>query len=89
MNKAALFYVEQTVTVHIVLFYVRAQIFNWLVVHVKLSRPTNERNREQKHITRKLETFITSSLYAWTIIRLIQLHVMELDSSCSRIPNFD
>ena len=27
MNKAALFYVEQTVTVHIVLFYVWAQMF--------------------------------------------------------------
>ena len=27
MNKAALFYVEQTVTMHIVLFYVWAQMF--------------------------------------------------------------
>ena len=27
MNKCALFYVEQTVTVHIALFYVRAQMF--------------------------------------------------------------
>ena len=27
MNKAALFYVEQTVTVHIVMFYVRIQMF--------------------------------------------------------------
>ena len=27
MNKVALFYVEQTVTVHIVLFYVWAQMF--------------------------------------------------------------
>ena len=27
MNKAALFYVEQTVTVHIVLFYVWTQMF--------------------------------------------------------------
>ena len=27
MNKAALFYVEQTVTVHIVLFYLLAQMF--------------------------------------------------------------
>ena len=27
MNKAALFYVEQTLTVHIILFYVWAQMF--------------------------------------------------------------
>ena len=32
MNKAALFYVEQTVTMHIVLFYVWAQMFLLFII---------------------------------------------------------
>ena len=40
MNKAALFYVEQTVTMHVVLFYVWAQMF----VLIKHSKTSFEKN---------------------------------------------
>ena len=60
-NKAALSYVEQTVTVHIVCFTCEPECFYWLVVHEYAfqyllcfgqgQRPTNKRNGEQKHET--------------------------------------
>ena len=64
--KAALFYVEQTVTVHIVLFCVWTQMsllvscsfaFQYLLVFCARSRPANEREREQKHIKKKAGEF--------------------------------
>ena len=73
MNKAALFYVEQTVTAHIVLFYVWHKRFYCLVVHISCCisiflvfcarwRPTSKQKREQRYITKRLASFIASLL---------------------------
>ena len=68
VNKAAFFYVEKTVTAHIVLYYVWAQMFllvRTFCICISIprvfcwrSRPTHKRNRAQKPITKKLASFI-------------------------------
>ena len=35
VQKAAIFYVERTVTVHIVLFFLKTKCFYWLVVRLQ------------------------------------------------------
>ena len=70
MNNAALFYVEQTVTVRVVSFVLRVNpnvSTSWLFRCISIPfvlcagpRPTNKRNQEQKHVTTKLAYFITS-----------------------------
>ena len=66
VNKAALYYVEQFVTMDLFGLSCKPTFCYWLVVRCisipfvfcERSRPTNKRNREQKYITKKLG-FIT------------------------------
>ena len=84
MNKAALFYVEQSGDrVHCFVLRVSPNVSTgYLFICVSIpfvfcapSGPTNKRNREQKHITKTLLSFLTSSLYQLCFGRLFK--VME------------
>ena len=67
VNKTALYYVEQIVTMDLFCLSYKPTFCYWLGVRThsipfvfcERSRPTNKRNREQKCITKKLASFIT------------------------------
>ena len=66
-TKAALYYVKQIVTMDLFCLSSKSTFCYWLVavcipipfVFCEWSRPTNNRNREQKYITKKQASFVT------------------------------
>ena len=93
--KAALFYVEQTVTLHIVLFSVWAQLFlqYWIVVHMDLNtlcvlcrvRASEQKRSRTKTCNKETGRFhkLLTLLLNWVHIRCIYGSVVEGPSQIS------
>ena len=90
-------YVEQTVTMHTVLFSVLAQMLLLVSCHMHINtfcvlcrvKANNNRKGEQKHTTKKLVRFITSLFYEaseeFSILHIYtqtQINLVKLQDQC-------